>query len=195
MSLSTSGRAPRLRPKNSLRTELPLILALVLGWGALWQDFSPGMLIFGLILAWALTKVFYLPPVRFSGRFNPLWGLWFLLRFLWWVILGSLEVLWLAFRPGPAPRSAVMSAQLRVEDDLLLTTVGGIISLIPGSLVLEVDRRNGTIYFHVLNVTEQRGAEKFRAQARKVEELLILTVGSRELSREVLRERREEERG
>ena len=194
MNLSSTGGARHLRPRNSFLTELPLMLGLVVVWCALWRDFSPAMLLFGFLVAWAITAVFYLPPVRIAGRFNPLWGLWFLVRFIGWVVLGSLEVLWLALRPGPLPRSAVMSTHLRVDDDLLLSTVGGVLSLIPGSLVLEVDRRSGTIYFHVLNADAEHSQRRFQEQARTVEELLILTVGSASLAQAVRTDRLEERR-
>ena len=41
-------------------------------WGALWQDFSPGNLLFGALIAVLVARLFYLPPVELSGRFNVL---------------------------------------------------------------------------------------------------------------------------
>jgi multicomponent Na+:H+ antiporter subunit E len=180
MTLSTSGRRPHARPRNSIRTEIPLIVWLVLAWGAIWQDFSIGNLVFGLILALIIVNVFYLPPVRLSGRLNVLWAAWFLVKFLWLIMLGSLEVFWLAVRPGPPPQSAVISVPLRVADDLLVTGVGQVVSLIPGSLVIEVDRRNATIYFHVIDVGSEEAAERFRGSVRRMEELLIRVMGYRD---------------
>ena len=46
--MSTS--AVRRQARNSLRAELPLILWLVVVWGALWGDWSVGNLVFGLLL-------------------------------------------------------------------------------------------------------------------------------------------------
>ena len=42
------------RPKNSLLVELPLLVWLVVVWGALWGDFGFGNLLVGLVLALAV---------------------------------------------------------------------------------------------------------------------------------------------
>lgn len=60
------------RKPISFRTELPLLVWLVIVWGALWRDFSPGNLLFGALIAVLVAKLFYLPPVELSGRFNIL---------------------------------------------------------------------------------------------------------------------------
>ena len=67
MSQSINAR----RKLNPLQ-KLPLLIWLVLVWGALWQDFSAGNLLFGALIALAVSQVFYLPPIELSGRFNVL---------------------------------------------------------------------------------------------------------------------------
>ncbi|MER2138285.1 MAG: Na+/H+ antiporter subunit E, partial [Arthrobacter sp.] len=44
----------RNHPRIPLLKELPLIIWLVLLWGALWQDFSLGNLVFGAIIAFVV---------------------------------------------------------------------------------------------------------------------------------------------
>lgn len=168
------------RPRNSLRTELPLLVWLVLVWGALWRDFSPGNLVFGLVLALLVVNLLYLPPVRFSGRFRPVRALVFLVKFVGRVAAGSLEVFWLAIRPGPPPVSAVVAVRLETTDDLMMTAVAQTVSLIPGSVVVEIDRRTATIYFHVIDVTQSHDAEDFRRQVRTIEQELIGVFGYRQ---------------
>ena len=56
--------------RATLRQELPLLGWMVVVWGALWQDFTIGNLVFGLLIALVLVKVFRLPPIILSGRFN-----------------------------------------------------------------------------------------------------------------------------
>ena len=58
------------RRRISLRQELPLLVWLVIVWGALWQDFSPGNLLFGALLSVAVARRCYLPPGERSGRFT-----------------------------------------------------------------------------------------------------------------------------
>ena len=60
------------RKRISLRQELPLLVWLVIVWAALWQNFSPGNLLFGALIAVLVARLFYLPPVELGGRFNLL---------------------------------------------------------------------------------------------------------------------------
>jgi multicomponent Na+:H+ antiporter subunit E len=58
--------------------------------------------------------------------------------------------------------------------------VGLTISLIPGSLVAEVDRFSSILYLHVLNTPTQREITSMRREVRRIERLLVLTVGSKQ---------------
>lgn len=167
------------RQRIPLVTELPLVIWLIVVWGALWQDFSPGTLVFGAIIAYAVVNFFYLPPVELTGRFNLLWVVPFLGRFLLQLGTASLQVLWLAVSKGPVLRNAVVAVQLRSSSDFLVTATGHAISLIPGSLVLEVDRSTSTLYLHCLNVASAEAAEAIRRDVRATEAWLIRIMGSR----------------
>ncbi|MDO4918216.1 Na+/H+ antiporter subunit E [Kocuria sp.] len=176
--MSTS--AIRRQSRNSLRAELPLILWLVVVWGALWGDWSPGNLVFGLVLAVLVTRTLVLPPVRLSGRFNVLHFALFVVTFVWEVAKASAQVFWVALSQGPRVRNAVLQVPLRQNNDLLMTAVGHTMALIPGSLVVEVDRGNGILYFHVLNVSTPEQAESFRRSALDIEAAWIRIMGTRE---------------
>ena len=176
--MSTS--AIRRQSRNSLRAELPLILWLVVVWGALWGDWSPGNLVFGLILALLVTRLLVLPPVRLSGRFNMLHFALFVVTFVWQVAKASVVVFLVALRKGPRVRNAVLGIRLRQNNDLLMTAVGHTMALIPGSLVVEVDRENGILYFHVLNIATPAHAEAFRRSVLDTEAAWIRIMGSRE---------------
>ncbi|WP_066289158.1 Na+/H+ antiporter subunit E [Arthrobacter sp. B6] len=168
------------RRRVSLRQELPLLVWLVIVWGALWQDFSPGNLLFGAILAVAVARMFYLPPVDLSGRFNVLHAVPFALGFLAKVVAASFQVMYLAVLRGPRVRNAVVAVPLRSHEDLMVTATGHVISLIPGSLVVEVDRSTSTLYLHGLNMSTPEDVEKLRRQVRNIEARLIRIMGTRQ---------------
>jgi multicomponent Na+:H+ antiporter subunit E len=168
------------RRRISLRQELPLLVWLVIVWGALWQDFSPGNLLFGALLAVAVARLFYLPPVELSGRFNILHAVPFALTFLAKVVTASAQVLYLALVRGPRVKNAVVAVTLRSHQDLLVTATGHIISLIPGSLVVEVDRSTSTLYLHALNISSAEDVENLRSEVRSIEAGLIRIMGTSE---------------
>jgi multicomponent Na+:H+ antiporter subunit E len=189
------------RPKNPLLVELPLLVWLVLVWGALWGDFGAGNLVFGLLLALLVTWVLYLPPVQLSGRFDPLQFVLFAATFVWQVAKASVEVMLVAILVGPRARNAVIGVPLRTRSDLLITATGHTMSLIPGSLVVEVDRSTATLYFHALNIRTPEEAEAFRRAVRRIEAAWIRIMGTREELAALRAERRrggaagEQERG
>ncbi|WP_104116252.1 Na+/H+ antiporter subunit E [Arthrobacter sp. B1805] len=180
------------RQRIPLITELPLVIWLVLVWGALWQDFGPGTLVFGAIIAYAVVNFFYLPPVELTGRFNVLWVVPFLGRFLVKLVTASLQVFWLAVSKGPTLRNAVVAVQLRSHSDFLVTATGHAISLIPGSLVLEVDRSTSTLYLHCLNIASAEDADAVRRDVRATEAWLIRIMGSGQDLAALRRERAEQ---
>ncbi|TLM71700.1 Na+/H+ antiporter subunit E [Pseudarthrobacter sp. NamB4] len=168
------------RRRISLRQELPLLVWLVIVWGALWQDFSPGNLLFGALLAVAVARLFYLPPVELSGRFNILYAIPFALVFLGKVAAASAQLLYLAVARGPKVTNAVVAVPLRSRQDLMVTATGHVISLIPGSLVVEVDRSTSTLYLHALNISSPQRVESLKQEVRSIEAGLIRIMGTKE---------------
>ncbi|HEU4668730.1 MAG TPA: Na+/H+ antiporter subunit E [Arthrobacter sp.] len=168
------------RQRISLRQELPLLVWLVIVWGALWQDFSAGNLLFGALLAVAVARLFYLPPVELSGRFNILYAIPFALVFLAKVVAASAQLLYLAIAKGPKVTNAVVAVPLRSRQDLMVTATGHVISLIPGSLVVEVDRSTSTLYLHALNISSPQEVENLKNEVRSIEAGLIRIMGTRE---------------
>ena len=173
------------RKRISLRQELPLLVWLVVVWGALWQDFSPGNLLFGALLAVGVARLFYLPPVELSGRFNVLYAVPFALAFVGKVVVASAQVLYLAAVRGPKVTNAVVAVKLRSHQDLIVTATGHVISLIPGSLVVDVDRSTSTLYLHALNITSKKDVEGLRNEVRSIEAGLIRIMGTADELEEV----------
>lgn len=167
------------RPKTSLKQELPLIIFLGVFWMAVWQSFDIGTFLIGLFFATVAVRLFFLPPLRGSGRFNVFWGAVFGLRFLGKMVLASFEVSWLTVVKGPRIKNSIISLQMRSHDDLVITLVAHSLALVPGSLVLEVDRPTATLYLHALNVKDDETADKIRQDALRTEALLIRTLGNR----------------
>ena len=173
-ALDTSG----VRHRATFKQEWPLLLLLVFVWAALWQDFSAGNLLFGALIAIFLVNLFPLPPVVLSGRIN----LWYRLKlFIWFlgqVIVASVHVAWLAVARGKKTHSAVIAVPLRTESDLIVMTVGHVLTLIPGSFVLDVDRSSSTLYLHYIDIETSQDMEKAREAIRQIERRLIMAIGS-----------------
>lgn len=166
--------------------QLPLLIALVLLWMILWGTVSWLSVISGLIVALTVTRVFYLPPVDLSGRFN-LWHIAvYLAHFLKDVFAASFQVAFQAITPS-VPRCSIIAIQLRTRSDLIMTLVGITLSLIPGSLVIDVDRERSIIYLHTFDTESDDDVEATRNQGLIIEARIVRALGSREDLRRVER--------
>lgn len=169
----------RWRERVGWRRQLPLLVALMLLWILLWEEVSWGNAVSGAVLAVVVTRLFYLPPAELSGRFNAYWALAFVVHFAADLVRSSIHVARIALRPGFVPRNAVIAIDLHTSSDLLLTLAGHALTLIPGSLIVDVDRANTTLYVHVLDAPDDEAIERNRRAILRTEERLVRAMGSR----------------
>jgi multicomponent Na+:H+ antiporter subunit E len=158
--------------------QLPLLVVLVLLWMMLWGSLTPLTIVTGVIVAVGVTRAFYLPPVELSGRFNPLWFVVFLVRFLIELVKASFQVAWRAFSPRPLGRSSVVSVQLLTRSDFITTLTAIAVSLIPGSIVVEVDRAGGVLFLHAIGAEKPEQIDKVRDDVLAIEVLIVRALGS-----------------
>ena len=104
---------------------------------------------------------------------HPLSLLRLIVLVAWYLVWSSAQVAWLAIKPGPPPRTAVLRAHLGLKSDLVLALAVNVINLIPGSIVLEIDQVRRMIYVHVIDVSSERTVAQFHRQVAQVEKLLI----------------------
>ncbi|WP_320669096.1 Na+/H+ antiporter subunit E [Patulibacter defluvii] len=153
---------------------------LVLLWLLLWGRVTPGLTLSGIVVAALVMLLFPLAPIAVDGRPRPLATLAFVVRFASDVLWASAQVAWLAVRPGPEPPTAVIGLRLRTRSDLLLTLVAEALGLVPGSLVVEVDRRERILYLHLIGVRDRAAVERERRRAWALEARMIRAIGSPE---------------
>lgn len=182
-STATSRGSASARPRrreHRWAVEIPLILWLMLVWAVLWGELTAKNLLVGLVPSLLVTRALALQPVQLSSRFNVLHAVTLFVTFLWQVIRASFEVMWTVIAHGPRASSSVTAVQMRSHSDLIMTATGSTTGLIPGSVLLEVDRPNAILYFHVLDVHDDEDIEHFRESVRNTEAAWIRMMGSPE---------------
>jgi len=149
---------------------------LLLVWFTLWGAFSPMLAAAGVLAVAATMLIFPLPVVEFEFGLHPWRALLLILRFLWDVVKASMQVAWLAIRPGRQPEGAITTVQLRSTSDLMQTLTSLAVSLVPGSLIIEADPEERTLVIHVLDVGSG-GLTAFHQQVLDQEERIIRALG------------------
>jgi multicomponent Na+:H+ antiporter subunit E len=161
-----------------LRHQVPLVAWLVLVWMLLWGTWSWANLLSGLLVALTVLALLPLPRVVGGARVRPLPLLAFLGHFVVDLLVSGAEVAWQAVRPGGVHRTAIVQVQLRADSDLLLTMVAEATSLVPGSLVLDLDREQRVMTLHLLPVRDHEDVERKKAHVLVVERRLVRAFGS-----------------
>ncbi|WP_308123284.1 Na+/H+ antiporter subunit E [Modestobacter marinus] len=165
-------------PVRRMRAHLPLLAWLVLVWMLLWGTRSWANLLSGLLVATLLMTVLPLPPVEGGNRLRPIALLGFLGRFALDLVTSAGQVAWQALRPGPPRCGAIVRVPLRTDSELLLTMVAEAVSLVPGSLVVDLDREQSVLSVHLLYVRDLDDVAQQKAHVLDVEERLARAFGS-----------------
>jgi multicomponent Na+:H+ antiporter subunit E len=155
----------------ALRTWLLFWLMLV--WILLWGTVSAANITSGLAIALIITLLLPLPLVPIEGRVHPLSLMRLIGLVAWYLVVSSVQLAWLAIKPGPPPLSAVLRAPLAIKSDLVLALAVNIINLTPGTIVLEIDQVRRMIYVHVIDVGSDRAVNRFYRQITQIERLLV----------------------
>lgn len=146
---------------------------LMLVWVLLWGKASPANILGGLGIAAVITVLLPLPAVPVEGRVHPLSLAKLIIVVGYQLVLSSVQVAWLAVKPGPPPLTAVLRAQLAIKSDLVLALAVNIFNLVPGSIVLEIDQERRLLYMHVLDVGNEKALGRFYRQVEQTQRLLV----------------------
>lgn len=169
---------PDIRVRRRPQLRMSLITAIV--WVLLWGDLSLANLVSGFVLGLLITWVFPLPPIDFHGKFR-LWPHTVLItELLFDLVRSSFVVAAQAFRFGHTMHNAVVRVDLRTHSDLYLTLTSEMVTLVPGSIVMEARRQESVIYLHVMDVESDADVESARRKVLRAEERVVRAFGSDE---------------
>ncbi len=160
---------------RSIALRIWVVCWLVLVWILLWGNISAANILSGVLVALVIILLLPLPAVPVEGRVHPLSLLRLIITVGFYLVLSSVQVAFLAVKPGPPPLTAVLRAHLAVKSDLVLALAVNIFNLIPGSIVLEIDQTRRMLYMHVIDVGNEAAVARFFRQVTEVERLLVST--------------------
>ncbi|GAA2229474.1 Na+/H+ antiporter subunit E [Promicromonospora sukumoe] len=166
---------PRRRRLRRLVTLWPTMVVGALLWVLLWGDLSFGNVLSGAVLGALVALAFPLPPIGTGATVRPGPLLHLLGRFVGDLVLASFQVAWTAVVPrrqargGSTPHGALVSVRLRSDSDLFIATTAGLSSLVPGTLVIDLDRPSRTLRLHVLDIAASGGPEGVRDATQDLE--------------------------
>jgi len=170
------------RRRVDVWNRVAMFVTLVGIWVLLWDDVSVLSIASGFLIALLITRVFYLPPVEFSNRINPWFVLLFLLRLALDIASASVRVSWQILTLPVPVHNAIVAVHLRSRSEGMLVWTTEAVSLVPGSLVIDVDPQQNVLYLHVLGVTHDEGEriEEVRRTVLRTEARIVRAIGSKD---------------
>lgn len=176
--VTRTRRDGSVRPARYRAVQPWVVVWLTVVWLALWGAVTPLLVVGGVLVAVGVCVVFPLPPVRMAVRPRPLALVALLAIFLKDVAVASVQVARVTLRRDCTLRNAVLAVSLRTPSDFVLTVVAEMVSLVPGSIVVEARRSTHTLFLHVLDVGDLEGVERFRASVLELEARVVHAFGA-----------------
>lgn len=152
------------------RSQIVYGAGLAVTWVLLWGDLSWANVLAGLVIATVLVVALPMPTIPYNGTIRPLGLLRLAGRFLYDVVVASFQVAWQVFRFGKQPKNAIVALNMRSDSDLYLTITAEMISLVPGTLSIDLRRPESTLLVHVFGIKDDldERIESIRAQEDRV---------------------------
>lgn len=159
--------------RDALRVAFVLVTSAIV-WVALWGDLSVANVVWGVVLGAVTLR---LVPVRHKEHRVPVRP-WYIVRFaalfLWSLTKASAEVAWEVLTPGSHIREGIVAVELRTTSPGLMTLIGNVVSLTPGTLTLEVRQDPPTLYIHVLHLHD---VDAVKADVHRFEAIALAAFG------------------
>ncbi|MBY3986089.1 Na+/H+ antiporter subunit E [Rhodococcus fascians] len=142
-------------------------------WVLLWGNVSAANILGGLAVGLLIMVLLPLPRVPVEGRIHVFSLVKLAVVFLYYAAESSVSVAWLAIRPKAPPVTGVLRCRIAIKSDLVLTLFVDAMNLVPGTMVLEIDRTRRLLYVHVLDMGTQKAVDGFYTYVRNLEKLFI----------------------
>lgn len=167
----------RVKAFASKRLSLSMTLWLLVLWTLLFASFDPLVLLSGLLVALFIQLIFPLPRSRFFANFRLRQGLILAGVFLVDMVKAAVHVASVVVT-GRDYECGVVRIDLRSSADITMAVTAAMINLVPGTIVVELKRREGVIYLHVFDLEAQGGVEGVRAASLAQEERVLKALAS-----------------
>ncbi|PID97750.1 MAG: hypothetical protein CSA82_02695 [Actinobacteria bacterium] len=149
-----------------------LTVWLTLVWVLLFSQVSGVIILSGFLVAVAVQLVFPLPRLLRTWRMRPLPLMALLTHFVWDLLVAGLHVSW-AILSGKKVRNGIVRVDITSTDAVHVTILSAMTSLVPGSVVVEVDRQGKCMYLHCFDLDALGGVDAIRRKSAEEEARLL----------------------
>jgi len=137
---------------------IAMFVWVLLSWSLSWQSLLVGFFA-SLIVAFLTGDLFTANPHKFAHPKRYLWLMRYIPVLLWEAIKANVDLAYRVLHPNLPIRPGIVKVKTRLKSETGLTFLANSITLKPGTTSVDIDRENGYIYVHCINVKDT-GTEK-----------------------------------
>lgn len=150
---------------------ISLLLWCLLSWSVDLQHLIAGVF-FSLVVALMTGDMFTENPHKFLHISRYLWLFVYIPVFAWELLKANLDVARRLLSPKMDIKPGIVRVRTKLKSDTGLTFLANSITLTPGTTTVDIDKDNGLLYVHWLNVKTQNIDETTLMIASKYEKIL-----------------------
>ncbi len=128
-----------------------LIIWMLLTWPPDWQHFIIGLLV-SLFIAFLTGDMFVNRPHLFKHLKRYLWFFYYIPIFIWECFKANIDVAYRVGHPDMPISPGIVKVKTKLKSDTGITFLANSITLTPGTMSVDIDRENGFLYIHWINV-------------------------------------------
>lgn len=175
--------------RRNIRFSFLMTAGLVVVWFLLNGTLDVGTLVFGIAVAIGVQLIFPMPVIPQMSRMRPVATLWMIVATLWGLVRASAIVSYQVLAWKRPTNNSIIVVDLRSQDSFTSTLTAVLVTLVPGSVVLEL--RGGRMLVHVFDTPNEEAAEAARRSVLAQERMVLRAFGTKEEVAELRQERKD----
>lgn len=130
---------------------LGFIVWALLNWMPDWQHLLVGIFVAAFV-AYMTGDFFVRRPGLFTHPRRYLWFFYYVPIFIWECFKANIDVAFRVMHPALPVHPGIVKVKTSLRSDTALTFLANSITLTPGTLTVDIDKENGFLYVHWIEV-------------------------------------------
>lgn len=144
---------------------------ILLNWSVDAEHLFTGILI-GIFISFITSDIFGNSPRVFKNPLRYLWFLYYIPVFIWECIKANLDGAFRVIHPDLPINPGIVKVKTALKSDTGLTLLANSLTLKPGTMTVDIDKENGFLYVHWVDVVTEDIDEATELVAGKFERIL-----------------------
>ncbi len=162
---------------KNIAGRLVLFIMSLLVWILFTFSFDIQHLAIGLacsmLVSLLVGDIFTQNPQKFKDIQRYFWFLYYIPIFVWEMIKANIDVAYRVIHPGLPIKPGIVKVKTNLKSETGLTFLANSITLTPGTMSVDIDKENGYLYIHWINVKSEDVEQASKIIVDRFEKILM----------------------